>query len=79
MISIGGMMIQFDGGKRVAITGPIADKAEYEGYVDESEDNYVNVDWVTSQLLKRHMLHTVTNLRLIAWVLHLSRFHIDQL
>ena len=47
MISIGGMMIQYDGGKRVAITGPIADKAGYEGYVDESEDNYVDVDWVT--------------------------------
>ena len=45
MISIGGMMIQYD--KRVAITRPIADKAEYEGYVDESEDNYVDVDWVT--------------------------------
>lgn len=46
------MMIQYDGGKRVAVTGPIADEAEYQDYsldntVDKSEDNYVDVDWVT--------------------------------
>jgi len=54
VMTIGEMMTQYDGGKRVAIAGPIADKAaqSYQGYsldkaVDKSEDNYVDVDWVT--------------------------------
>jgi hypothetical protein len=55
VMTIGEMMTQDDGGKRIAITGPIADKAgqySYQGYsldnaVYKSEDNYVDVDWVT--------------------------------
>lgn len=57
-MSIGVMMMDYEGGKRVAITGPIADEAARHGYqdydsddsddIDEGDkDDRIDVDWVT--------------------------------
>ncbi|KIM74880.1 hypothetical protein PILCRDRAFT_692568, partial [Piloderma croceum F 1598] len=55
-MGIGGIMTEYEEGKRVAITGPIADEAAKRSYYghdldnqpeDVSEDEHVDVDWVT--------------------------------
>jgi hypothetical protein len=51
-IGIGEVMTEYEGGKRVSITGSIADEAQrasHEGYGSNyhSEDKYIDVDWVT--------------------------------
>jgi hypothetical protein len=55
-MGIGGIMTEYEEGKRVAITGPIADEAAKSSYCghdlddqpeDVSEDEHVDVDWVT--------------------------------
>jgi len=55
-MGIGGIMTEYEEGKRVAITGPIADQAAKSSYYgddlddqpeDVSEDEHVDVDWVT--------------------------------
>ena len=55
-MGIGSIMTEYEEGKRVAITGPIADEAAKSSYYgqdlddqfeDVSEDEHVDIDWVT--------------------------------
>ena len=48
MISIGGMMIQYDGGKRVAITGPIAERLDMK--VMSMNPRTIMLTWIGSRI-----------------------------